>query len=259
MALLDENGVLYLWNKIKAKFATQDSLVSEIKTLKESMSSLGYGDMMKSTYDTDGDGIVDNAQKVNGHTVNSDVPSDAKFTDTTYEHFYEGTSTSNPTLGLVRGPEYGVGDYAFYTARQGWQELNLQFVQSNGQVKLYQIYDDEAVELGAFPTATTEKAGTMSAAQFTKLNNCLTESQIQELYALKSDITGVYKYKGSVASASALPTSGQTKGDVYNIEAASSYGGAGMNVAWDGSKWDSLGEIFSVTTITNAQIDTICV
>ena len=41
--------------------------------------------MKIATYDTDADGIVDNAEKVNGHTVESDVPSGAKFTDTTYQ------------------------------------------------------------------------------------------------------------------------------------------------------------------------------
>lgn len=77
-------------------------------------------------------------------------------------------------------------------------------------------------------------------------------------YALKADIVGMYKYKGSVADASKLPTTGQTTGDVYNIVAPSIYGAASANVAWDGSKWDSLGEIFTITSITNAQIDTIC-
>lgn len=54
---------------------------------------------------------------------------------------------------------------------------------------------------------------------------------ISSTYAKKSDISGVYIYKGTVAAESGLPTSGQTTGDVYNIEAASTYGGAGMNVA----------------------------
>lgn len=76
-------------------------------------------------------------------------------------------------------------------------------------------------------------------------------------YALKSEISGMYKYKGSVATASQLPASGQEVGDVYNIEAASSYGGAGMNVAWNGSEWDPLGGIFTITDITNAEIDVI--
>ena len=43
------------------------------------------GDMMSSVYDTNHNGIVDNAEKVNNHTVDSDVPSNAKFTDTIYD------------------------------------------------------------------------------------------------------------------------------------------------------------------------------
>lgn len=70
-------------------------------------------------------------------------------------------------------------------------------------------------------------------------------------YALKSDITSMYRYKGSVATIAALPSSGNTTGDVYNVEAS------GMNYAWDGTAWDSLGEIFQITPITNAEIDTI--
>ena len=40
--------------------------------------------MQKATYDTNNNGIVDNAEKVNTHTVLTDVPSGAVFTDTTY-------------------------------------------------------------------------------------------------------------------------------------------------------------------------------
>ena len=78
-------------------------------------------------------------------------------------------------------------------------------------------------------------------------------------YALKADIAGMYKYKGSVADATKLPTTGQVTGDVYNIVAASVYGGPGANVAWDGTRWDSLGEIFQVTSMTASEIDAICV
>lgn len=41
--------------------------------------------MQKLVYDTNGDGIVDNAERVNAHAVESDVPADAKFTDTVYD------------------------------------------------------------------------------------------------------------------------------------------------------------------------------
>jgi hypothetical protein len=40
------------------------------------------GDMFKNTYDTNNNGIVDNAEKINGYTVDSNVPTNAKFTDT---------------------------------------------------------------------------------------------------------------------------------------------------------------------------------
>lgn len=48
-------------------------------------------------------------------------------------------------------------------------------------------------------------------------------------------VSSVYKYKGSVANEAALPQEDQVIGDVYNVE------DTGMNVAWDGTKWDKLG------------------
>jgi hypothetical protein len=61
-------------------------------------------------------------------------------------------------------------------------------------------------------------------------------------YALASDISSVYKYKGSKATYALLPTTGQEVGDVWNIEAADAANGinAGDNVAWNGTAWDVL-------------------
>lgn len=69
-------------------------------------------------------------------------------------------------------------------------------------------------------------------------------------YALKTDLTSLYKYQGSVASVANLPT-GATVGDVYNVEAT------GMNYAWDGAKWDALGSLMSVESIPNTVIEDI--
>lgn len=107
--------------------------------------------------------------------------------------------------------------------------------------------------------ASASGNGLMSSTMFSKLNALPDNATLQSTYATKSDIASMYKYKGSVATAANLPTSGQTTGDVYNIEAASSYGGAGMNVAWNGTAWDPLGEIFTITSITSTEIDEICV
>lgn len=60
-----------------------------------------------------------------------------------------------------------------------------------------------------------------------------------------------YKYVGSVATVAALPSSGNTEGDVYNVEAD------GGNYAWNGTSWDALGGMITIdqtlnTTSTNA-------
>ena len=62
------------------------------------------------------------------------------------------------------------------------------------------------------------------------------------VYALKTDITTVYRYKGSVDTYSQLPVASQVVGDVYNIATDDSSHGikAGDNVAWNGSYWDNL-------------------
>ena len=97
-----------------------------------------------------------------------------------------------------------------------------------------------------YSAATTSAAGLMSAADKSKLDGFGAAST----YALKSEITNVYKYKGSVAAVANLPASA-TAGDVYNVEAD------GMNYGWTGSAWDALGASFTVDAITNAEIDTI--
>jgi hypothetical protein len=97
-----------------------------------------------------------------------------------------------------------------------------------------------------YNAVTTTANGLMTSTDKAKLDAFGAAST----YALKSDITNMYKYKGSVATTSDLP-SGATTGDVYNVEAS------GMNYAWDGSTWDALGEIFTIDKVTNSEIDTI--
>lgn len=70
-------------------------------------------------------------------------------------------------------------------------------------------------------------------------------------------VASAYKYIGSVATELDLPTT-STTGYVYNIVAASSYGAAGMNVAWTGTAWDALGSNITVDAMTTAEITAIC-
>ena len=68
---------------------------------------LGEGDMLKEVYDKNGNGIVDNSEKVNGLTVLTAVPANAKFTDTTYSTFKGASSSAAGGIGLVPAPSAG--------------------------------------------------------------------------------------------------------------------------------------------------------
>ena len=77
------NDVLLLDNK-NPYTPTSNYNPATKKYVDDAMASAGTGDMLKNVYDTNNNGIVDNAEKVNGLTVQTAVPANAKFTDTTY-------------------------------------------------------------------------------------------------------------------------------------------------------------------------------
>jgi hypothetical protein len=78
-------------------------------------------------------------------------------------------------------------------------------------------------------------------------------------YATKADISSVYKYKGTVSTYGDLPSSGQTVGDVYNVETADATHDikAGDNVAWDGTAWDVLAGVVDLSNyVTTTAMNT---
>lgn len=184
MAYLDNNGVLYLWGKIKAHVS---SAVAGFYTKPSSgipASDLAAGvipDVSGKVDKIDGYGLVSASDVVNGYKLSIS------------------------------------GD---------------------------QSTDIQVVSITDFNVAMQQAMITLAGkADASALDN----------YALKSDISSMYKYSGSVATYSALPSSFEVAvGEVYNVEST------GMNYAWDGAAWDALGETFSITAITNAEIDTIC-
>lgn len=172
---LDNDGLLYLWQKIKNVFATKDALNDKVdKVTGKGLSTNDYTTAEKN--------------KLAGVSITSNVGSDT-------------------------------------------------FTIEDGAGNTVDVFSVDFQSLAYY--RKTEVDGMMSGALTT------VEGMIS------SAVTNMYKYKGSVATVSALPSSGNTTGDVYNVEAT------GMNYAWNGSAWDALGEIFTITSISNSDIDTI--
>ena len=61
--------------------------------------------------------------------------------------------------------------------------------------------------------------------------------------AIGNAVASAYVYKGSVATVADLPSSGNTAGDVYDVQAT------GVNYAWTGSAWDALGTYVDTTVL----------
>ena len=158
-----------------------------------------------------------------------------------------------------------------------WSRIKTIFVQKDGNKVLStndftDAYKDklDGISAGAeVNTISTISVNNTNVAPVNKNVNISVPTTVAELsdsgdYALKSEIVGLYNYRGSAATAADLPSSGMVTGDVYNIEAASIYGAAGANVAWvantqetGGGHWDTLGETFSIENITTGEIDVI--
>lgn len=266
---LDENGLLYFWGKLKTLLGAKVDKVSgkglstndyttEEKTKLAAIEAgaqantvTGIKGDSETTYRTGnvnitkaniGLGNVDNTKQMkglsagttedhvivfggdgytpkdSGFTIGKSVPSDAEFTDTTYEAATQSAS------GLMS---------------------------SSDKAKL------DGIEAGAKNTVVDSSMSDSStnpvqnkvvkAALDLKLSSALAD----QTYAKKTDIANTYKYKGSVATIADLPASNNTNGDVYNVEAT------GENYAWNGTAWDGLGGTFNISSITNAEIDTI--
>ena len=97
-----------------------------------------------------------------------------------------------------------------------------------------------------FGMATSGEAGLMSASDKEKLDSFEPASH----YALKADIASAYVYRGSVSAMEELPQNAQN-GDVYNVETD------GMNYAWNGERWDSLGAPMGAQALTPEEIEQV--
>lgn len=117
--------------------------------------------------------------------------------NTTYSDFKAATASAAGGSGLVPAPAAG---------------KQSQYLRGDGiwATPTNTTYND----------ATQSVHGLMSTADKQKLDGFGAAST----YALKSDITAMYRYKGSVASTDKLPTSGQTIGDVYDVGNGMNYG-----------------------------------
>lgn len=93
---------------------------------------------------------------------------------------------------------------------------------------------------------TADSSKPVSALQQAALDLKADKSDTYTKDEVDAKISSVYRFKGTVAAETNLPTSDNTTGDVYNVEAT------GANYAWDGTAWDKLSETIDLSPYLKA-------
>ena len=144
-------------------------------------------------------------------------------------------------------------------------------VDDDGIIKIVGL---DNAEVGAQLVVKTAADGVTKEVSWVKPDTTTVEglqtaiANLQEGKADKSDITNVYKYKGSVNTYAELPTEGLAIGHVYNVVTADTEHGvrAGDNLAWNGTEWDNLGGTVDlsaysttdeITTLLDGKVDAV--
>lgn len=254
---LDSNGLLYFWQKIKEKFVAKETgktlstndYTTADKTKLAGIDTGANNYVLPAATDNSLGGIkVGAGLQINANGVLA-VTGGGEADSVEWDNVLHKVKASPSVDGVMAkedkskldGIESGANNYILSAATSstlGGVKVGTNLSIDNGVLSATDtIYSD----------ATTFAHGLMSTNDKSKLD----EFGSASIYALKSEISGVYKYKGSVATYSDLPSSGQETGDVYNVESN------GQNYAWTSTEWDSLGEVFQITDISNLDIDTI--
>lgn len=114
---------------------------------------------------------------------------------------------------------------------------------ADSALQSYTETDPTVPDWAKFPTKPSYTASEIGAVSLDYVN---------ENFAKKSDVTSIYRPKGSKPTYDDLPSSGNEVGDVWNVESDD------MNYAWtvDGT-WDPLGSKIEISSISNDTIDQI--
>lgn len=251
---LDENGVLYLWGKVKTYVATA---IANIK-LPSKTSDL-----------TNDSGFITAKDVPEGAAASSTVPkmdgTAAAGTETAFargDHVHPSDTTK---VDKVEGKGLSANDYT------NEEKAKLGGVEANANN--YTLPDASASVKGGVTVGTNVD---VSGGKISVKNGTTNQKGVVQLSSATDDTSttkaatpSALEYKGSKDTYDELPTTGNKKGDVWNIVNADAAHGvnAGDNVAWNGTTWDVLAGTVDLTAymlasdlvaITNTELDDIC-
>lgn len=214
-----------------------------------------------------------------GFITSSDIPEGAAGSNTTPK--MDGTATVGTELAFARGDHIHPTDTSRasasdLTALDGRVEDLEEAVGSGGSVDTKIATAIQGLDSSVTATSnqaisavtiTDGKITSSSKVTIPTNNNQLTngagyQTASDVTSAISTALSAAMTYKGTKATVSALPSTGNKTGDVWHVTAD------GGEYAWDGSAWQELGSVMDLSdyvedtdlvAITSSEINTICV
>lgn len=253
---LNNTGLEYYHNRIKQQFATKDELDVLDERIDDIVSEGGEPNTIDSiSVNGTAQTITNKNVDITVPTKTSDLTNDGDGTSNFATEAYVTTNGGKIDKIKVNGTEQtitnkevniavptkvsdltndGDGTTGSEFATKSYVDQNggkIDVIKVNGTA---QTIANKEVDI-AVPTKTSD---------ITNDSNFQTATEVQS--AISTAVASAYKYKGSVASQSALPSSADT-GDVYDVQ------DTGMNYAWNGTSWDALGQIVDTSVLWTSQ------
>jgi hypothetical protein len=185
-----------------------------------------------------------NADTVNGHSVNIDIPANAVFTDT--------ITTINGKTGVIAKSDItalGIpAQDTIYTHPANHSADIIIDGTTNKNFTAIEKTKLAGIASGAEVNVQSDWNATSGDALILNKPTNVSGYGITDVYTkneIDNKVSAVYKYKGSVSTYASLPTTNRIIGDVWNVT------DTGINYAWDGTVWDDIGGIEALATAIN--------
>lgn len=247
---LNYTGLQYYHNRIKTEFADVDDIPTKLSELTND----GDG-TQGSKYATE-EYVDQNGGKIDSISVNG-----------TAQTIDQNKNVDLAVASMTKSSNT-------YTIAQGNNSIDIEVDSTQGS-QAVSVGGVDVALADEIPTATSDLTNDSGYQTSNDVSGAITSALANgnDPYQTESDVDGkistaissVYRYKGSVATYNDLPASGNTTGDVWDVQ------DTGINYAWNGTGWDPLGASVDTSTlwssvsgqtnsliaITTAEIDTI--
>lgn len=276
---LDENGVLYLWGKVKTYVATA---IANIKLPSKTSDLTNDSGFITAKDVPEGAAASSTVPKMDGTAAAGTETAFARGdhvhpSDTTKVDKVEGKGLSandytNEEKAKLGGVEANANNYTLPDASasvKGGVTVGTNVDVSGGKIS---VKNGTTNQKGVVQLSSAVKAAYDLAAGKQSPATSLAGYGIADAYTkdeVDAKMSSALEYKGSKDTYADLPTTGNKKGDVWNIVNADAAHGvnAGDNVAWNGTTWDVLAGTMDLSAymlaedlvaISNTELDNIC-